>query len=89
MSARKATDLSQFLPMSPLSFVVRTTTAPANAAKPIVAAIDSVDADMPVSEVLPIENLISESLAQPRPASTLLGMFALLALVLAAGVFTA
>jgi putative ABC transport system permease protein len=84
MSAMKATDLSQFMPLSPLSFVVRTATAPANSAKPIVAAIHSIDADMPVTEVLPIENLISESLAQPRLESTLLGIFAALAVVLAA-----
>jgi len=84
MSAMKVTDLSQFLPMSPLSFVVRTATAQANSAKPIVAAIHSIDADMPVSEILEIENLISESLAQPRLESTLLGIFAALAVVLAA-----
>jgi putative ABC transport system permease protein len=84
MSAMKATDLSQFLPMSPLSFVVRTATAPANSTKPIVAAIHSIDADMPVTEILAIENLISESLAQPRLESTLLGIFAALAVVLAA-----
>ena len=84
MSAMRAADFAQFMPMSPLSFVVRTATAPANSAKPIVAAIHSVDAEMPVSEVLPMESLISQSLAQPRLASTLLGIFAALALVLAA-----
>ena len=84
MSAMQPADLAQFLPMSPLSFVVRTATAPSDSAKPVVAAIHSIDADMPVSEVLPIENLISESVAQPRLESTLLGVFAALALVLAA-----
>jgi putative ABC transport system permease protein len=84
MSAMKATDLSQFLPMSPLSFVVRTATAAENSVKPIVAAIHSIDADMPVTEVLPIESLISKSLAQPRLESTLLGIFAALAVGLAA-----
>ena len=84
MSAMKTSDVSQFLPISPLSFVVRTATAPANSAKPIVAAIHSIDADMPVTEVLPIEDLISESLARPRLESTLLGIFASLAVVLAA-----
>ena len=39
---------------------------------------------MPVTEVLPIENLISKSLAQPRLEATLLGIFAALAVVLAA-----
>ncbi|PYV56559.1 MAG: hypothetical protein DMG98_12665, partial [Acidobacteria bacterium] len=84
VSAMKATDLSQFLPISPLSFVVRTVTAPENSTKPIVSAIHSIDADMPVTEVLPIENLISKSLAQPRLEATLLGIFAALAVVLAA-----
>jgi putative ABC transport system permease protein len=84
MSAMQPTDLAQFLPMSPLSFVVRTDTAPANSAKPVVAAVHSVDAQMPVSEVLPIEDLISESVAQPRLASALLGIFAAFALLLAA-----
>ena len=84
MSAMQATDLAQFLPMEPLSFVVRTATGPSNSAKPIVAAIHSVDGDMPVTEVLPIEDLISESVSQPRLESTLLGVFAALALVLAA-----
>jgi len=84
MSAMKATDVSQFMPISPLSFVVRTATTPENSAKPIVAAIHSLDAEMAVTEVLPIENLIFESLAQPRLESALLGIFAALAVVLAA-----
>jgi predicted permease len=83
LSAMKVTDLSQFLPVSPLSFVVRTATASENSANAIVAAIHSVDAGMPVTEVLPIENLISGSLAQLRLESTLLGIFAALGVMLA------
>ncbi|MGB6874449.1 MAG: ABC transporter permease [Candidatus Acidiferrales bacterium] len=84
ISAMQPADLAQFLPLSPLSFVVRTATAPASSAKTIVTAIHSVDSGMPVSEILPIQDIISQSVAQPRLASTLLGIFAALALVLAA-----
>lgn len=84
MSAMKSADLSQFMSLEPLSFVVRTSSAPDASAKPVIAAIHSVDPQMPVSEVLPMESLISQSVAQPRLASTLLGVFAALALVLAA-----
>ena len=84
MSAMNPSDAAQFLPGLPISLVVRTEAAPANSAKPIVSAIHSVDSQIPVSRIVPFEDLISQSLAQPRLAATLLGIFAALALVLAA-----
>jgi predicted permease len=84
MSAMKPDDLSQFMPLEPLSFVIRTSSSPDASAKPVIAAIHSIDPEMPVSEVQSMETLISQSLAQPRLASVLLGIFAALALVLAA-----
>ncbi|HEV2288539.1 MAG TPA: ABC transporter permease [Candidatus Acidoferrales bacterium] len=84
MSAMNPSDAAQFLPGLPISLVVRTEAAPANSAKPVVSAIHTVDSQIPVSRTIPFEDLISQSLSQPRLAATLLGVFAALALILAA-----
>ncbi|MGB8541760.1 MAG: ABC transporter permease [Candidatus Acidiferrales bacterium] len=84
MSVMNNDDLAQFMPLSPMSMVVRTSVAPATLAKPIVDAIHSVDPDMPVTGILPMDSILAQSLAQPRLASLLLGIFAGLALLLAA-----
>jgi putative ABC transport system permease protein len=84
MSAMLDDDLAQFMPLSPISVVVRTSVPPATLSKPIVDAIHSVDPDMPVTGILPMESMLAQSLAQPRLASMLLGIFASLALLLAA-----
>ena len=84
MSAMLDDDLAQFMPLSPITVVARTSVPPATLSKPIVDAIHSVDPDMPVTGILPMEAMLAQSLAQPRLASLLLGIFAGLALLLAA-----
>lgn len=84
MSALNNSDLAKLMPLSPMSLVVRTLVPPATLSKPIVDAIHSVDPDTPVTGILPMETLLTQSLAQPRLASLLLGIFASLALLLAA-----
>ena len=84
MSVMNNDDLVQFMPLSPMSMVVRTSVPPATLSKPIVDAIHSVDPDMPVTGILPMDSILAQSLAQPRLASLLLGIFAGLALLLAA-----
>jgi len=84
MSVMNNDDLAQFMPLSAISMVVRTSVPPATLSKPIVDAIHSVDPDMPVTGILPMDTVLAQSLAQPRLASLLLGIFAGLALLLAA-----
>jgi predicted permease len=66
------------------SLVVRTRVAPASMAEPIRKAILEVDADQPVSNVRTLEQDIAKSLAARRQVFTLLGLFAVVALGLAA-----
>ena len=84
MSAVSDDYLARLLPVSPISIVLRTLAAPASVSKPVVDAIHSVDRDAPVEEILPMETILTESLAQARLASLLLGTFSGLALLLAA-----
>ncbi|HEX4438667.1 MAG TPA: ABC transporter permease [Thermoanaerobaculia bacterium] len=70
-------------PHPSMTFVLRTTLPPMSLAKPAVAAIQSVDPDQSVSRVMPMTGYLSESVASRRFTTTLLGLFGLLALVLA------
>ncbi|HYP29671.1 MAG TPA: ABC transporter permease [Blastocatellia bacterium] len=64
--------------------LVRTRTAPAGASTSVRRAIQSVDKDQAVMDVKTMDELISESVAQPRLYTWLLSVFASIALVLAA-----
>src|SRR5262245_50267414 len=66
------------------SLIVRTRVAPASLAEPIRKAILEVDADQPVSNVRTLEQDIALSVAARRHTLTLLALFALVALGLAA-----
>ncbi|CAN5753456.1 ABC transporter permease [soil metagenome] len=71
-----------------LRIVVRTAGDPAALAPALRDAVRSLDANMPVSDFMPLEQLLSESLARPRFYTSLLALFAGLALALAAiGIF--
>jgi putative ABC transport system permease protein len=67
-----------------MNVVVRTAGDPAHAASALRAAVAAVDADIPISAVRTMDDLISTSLAQPRFSMLLLALFALIALALAA-----
>lgn len=66
-----------------MTFVLRTTMSPENIAPVIRKAVQDVDKDQPVSQILTMEDLFSKSVAPRRFRMMLVGLFAMLALVLA------
>jgi putative ABC transport system permease protein len=71
-------------PALSMNVVLHTAGDPAHAASALRAAVAAVDADIPISTVRTMDDLISTSLAQPRFSMLLLALFALIALTLAA-----
>lgn len=65
------------------TLMVRTTLSPASLAKAIQAALWRVDPDIPFSDILPMDRVVSRTVTQPRLYLTLFGVFAGLALTLA------
>ncbi len=72
------------LPYSSMTIVVRTAGNPANLANAAQHEIQTIDKDQPVSDVRTMKAWLGESLARTRFGALLLGLFAALALVLAA-----
>ena len=64
--------------------LVRTAVTPASVRGPVESAIRAVSADMPVSQVRTMEEVLGASIARQRMALLVLGVFAAVALVLAA-----
>jgi predicted permease len=83
-SARPVLYLShpQF-PVDGLEYVIVTSGAPEAMAKSVRAAVAAVDPNVPVYGVKSMEAMFNESVARPRFMTTLLLMFALIALLLA------
>ena len=71
-------------PESEISVVVRSHGDPAALAPAVRDQIRALDPEQPVAEVMTLEELISKSVALPRFRTVLLGVFATLALLLAA-----
>src|SRR5215213_4580045 len=71
-------------PFAGMSYVVRSTVEPESLAPAVREAVRSVDRAQPVAEFRTLENLVGEAVAEPRLNSILLGLFAGLALALAA-----
>jgi predicted permease len=71
-----------------MSLVVKTDGDPANYLNPVRAAIREIDPRLPIAEVRSLDDIVAGSIAAPRFAMQLLGVFGLAALVLSAiGVF--
>ncbi len=71
-----------------LYLFVRTARSPSQLATPVREALRSVDASVPLDDIATMEERLYATVAQPRQWATLLGMFAAVALGLAAiGVF--
>jgi putative ABC transport system permease protein len=71
-----------------LRLVVRTTSDPAALASAIRTEIRALDPDLAVADITPLTTLVSRSMARPRFYTSLLSLFAAVALALAAiGVF--
>ncbi|MGB7764080.1 MAG: FtsX-like permease family protein, partial [Candidatus Acidiferrales bacterium] len=66
-----------------MSFVLRTNGNPSSLAGALQTQIHQIDASLPVEDVRPMTSFISESEGDARFRSTLLGLFGVLALVLA------
>jgi ABC-type antimicrobial peptide transport system permease subunit len=64
--------------------MVRTIADPRSALNSIRAAVSALDRDLPVSRVYTLDQLMNESVAAPRFRTTLVTLFAILGLVLAA-----
>jgi predicted permease len=67
-----------------LAYVVRTRTAPAGAAASIRAAVRAVDPKLVVLDVRPMDTIVGDTVASRKFNAALLGLFAALALALAA-----
>jgi predicted permease len=68
-----------------MAVVIRTKTDPLTAAGPLRGVVRGLDANLPLADVRTMDAIAADALAKPRFATWLLGLFALLALVLAAG----
>lgn len=67
-----------------MAVVVRTASKPAAMAGAVTSAINEIDREIPVRDVLTMDELVTNSLSQHRFTLLLLGAFAVLALILAA-----
>jgi putative ABC transport system permease protein len=71
-----------------MNLVVRTSVPPLTLADAVRAQVWEVDRNLPVSDVVPMEDLLSDSLRHPRLSALFLSIFSVLALALATlGVF--
>ena len=66
------------------SLVVRTAQNPLNLALPVQKVISNMDRDLPVADVLPMDQVASSSLSDTSFDATLLSVFAVMSLLLAA-----
>jgi predicted permease len=67
-----------------MALVVRTTTTPGSMVSAVTNAIHEVDSTIPVRDIFTMDDVVTKSLSQPRFNMLLLGVFAGLALLLAA-----
>ena len=66
------------------ALAIHTTTEPEELAKPVRAAILSVDGDLPPTQIATMDDILARSVAQPELRGHLLGLFATVAVILAA-----
>jgi ABC-type antimicrobial peptide transport system permease subunit len=74
----------QVVTLQPNALVVRTKVDPLSLGTAVRNAVWSIDKDQPVSDIRSMEQIVSTSVARQRFSTMLLGVFAILALVLAA-----
>ncbi|MEY2561366.1 MAG: hypothetical protein QOG51_1781, partial [Verrucomicrobiota bacterium] len=72
------------VPFSSLNVVIRTNGSPAALLGALRPAVYAVDKDQPIGTIRPLEEIMADSLARQRFAMTLLTVFSLVALVIAA-----
>jgi len=81
--ARQAGESSYFWPRT-MRVAVRTGAEPASLTEPVRRLLAEVNPDLPMYEVATMESVVAEKLARPRLTTSLLALFGLLALLLAA-----
>ena len=75
-------------PVAQMTMVVRTAVAPLSIADQVKQAVKELDPNLPVSNIRTVDEVVAESIAQPRFYMLLLATFASVALALAAiGIF--
>jgi putative ABC transport system permease protein len=72
------------IPSRGLTFIVRSDMDPMSLVNGVTRIVHSLDAEVPVSDVRTLEDFVGSTIARPRAISVLVGVFALVALVLAA-----
>jgi len=72
------------VPFNSLNVVIRTSGAPAALLGAIRPTVYAVDKDQPIGAIRPLEEIVADSIARQRFAMTLLTVFSLVALVIAA-----
>jgi predicted permease len=72
------------LPFAPMSMMVRTQGDPQDLVLPLTKAVQSIDKDLPLLHVKTLDQYVSESIADTRFESVLLGIFGALAFTLTA-----
>jgi putative ABC transport system permease protein len=72
------------IPGRNLTFIVRAATDPMSLANSVTRIVHSMDAEVPVSDVRTLQDVVGGTIARPRVISTLVAVFALVALALAA-----
>jgi predicted permease len=70
--------------LTSMTLVVRTSVAPQTLATAVRETVSALDRNLPVSSIVSMEQVVSDTLWQPRFNLQLIGLFAALALVLAA-----
>jgi putative ABC transport system permease protein len=71
-------------PMGQASLVLKTSVEPMSIARGVIELLHAVDPNQPAARVQSLEEVRAESVAAPRLTTSLLGLFALLALAIAA-----
>jgi putative ABC transport system permease protein len=71
-------------PLQDMTLLVRTTTEPASIVPALRQAVWSVDPNQPISNVNTMEQIVADSISQPRLNMALMALFGALAMVLAA-----
>ena len=71
-------------PMSQASLVIKTAVEPMSIASGVIELLHGIDPNQPAARVRSLEQVRAESVAAPRLTTNLLGLFALLALAIAA-----
>ncbi|PYU68877.1 MAG: hypothetical protein DMG49_14925 [Acidobacteria bacterium] len=71
-------------PMMESSLVIKTSVEPMSIARGVIELLHAIDANQPAARMRSLEQVRAESVAAPRLTSNLLGLFALLALAIAA-----